>query len=76
MKSLSANKIWLISQLATRHNALVILPQKTHCTNPNQLVIPHLALADWISNRKRGFAAFVHEKCSWTQEPIAGLLET
>ena len=62
----SANKICIISQLATRHRTLVILLQKTHCVNAHQLLIPHLTLAGWVSSMKHGLAMIVYEKLSWT----------
>ena len=37
VEGLSANKICVISQLATRHKALIIFLQETNCTNANQL---------------------------------------
>ena len=63
---LSPNKICNISQSATRHKALVILLQETHCTNADQLIIPHFTLGGWVSSRKYGLITFVYEKLSWT----------
>ena len=66
VEGLSAKKICVISQLAARHKALVILLQETHCTNADQLVITHFTVTGWVSSRKPGLATFVHEKLSWT----------
>ena len=66
VEALSTNKICFISQSATRHKALVILLQETHCTNAHQVVIPHFTLAAWVLSRKPNLATFVHEKLSWT----------
>ena len=54
IESQSANKIYVISQLATRHKAL----QETHCINLDQLVILAIwifTLAGWVLSRKHGF---------------------
>ena len=60
------SKICVISQLGTRRRLLVILLQKTHCTTPDQLVIPNFTLAGWTMIRKHGLATFVHEGLGWT----------
>ena len=74
-KGLSARKICVVSQLATRHKTLMILLQESHYTNADQLVIPHFTLAGLLSSKKLGLAAFVSEKlrndqqlsgCVWT----------
>ena len=64
VEDLSANKICVMSQLATRHRALLILLQETHSTNADQLVIPHFTLTGWVSSRKYGLTTFVHENFS------------
>ena len=64
VEGLSTNRICDISQLATRHKALVFLLQETHCTNADQLLILHFTLAGWVSSRKHVLATFVHEKLS------------
>ena len=66
VEGLHASKICVIRQLAERHKALVILLQETHCTNTDQLVIPHFTLAGAVLSRKHGLATFVHEKLKWT----------
>ena len=63
VEGLSANKICVVSQLATKHKALVILLQETHWTNIVQLVIPNFMLDGWVSGRKHGL---VYKKISWT----------
>ena len=65
IESLSANKICIVSYLANKYNALVILFQETHCTNADQLVIPNYTSAGWIPSRKYGLATFVHERFKW-----------
>ena len=66
VEGLCANKICVISQLATRHKAFVNLLQETHCTNAGQIVILHFTLAGWVSSRKYGLAMFFHKELSWT----------
>ena len=66
IEGLTQSKICDISQLATRHRALVILLQETHCTTPDQLVIPNFKLAGWTISRKYGLATFIHEGLGWT----------
>ena len=65
IESLSPRKICVVSQLATRYSTLVILLQEIHCTNAEQLLISHFALAGLVSSKKYGLAAFVYEKLSW-----------
>ena len=66
IEGLMQSKICVISQLATKHKALVILLQETHCTTPDQQVIPNFKLAGQTMSRKHGLATFVHEGLSWT----------
>ena len=66
VESLSANEICVISQLATRCKALVVLLQVTPCTHVDQLVKPLFTLAVWVSSKKHNFATFVHEILIWT----------
>ena len=66
IEDLTQSKICVISQLATRHRALFILLRETHCTTPNQLVIPNFTLAGWTMSWKYGLATFVHEGFGWT----------
>ena len=63
---LTPNKIYVLSKLATRHKALVILLLETHYKNADQQVILHFTLAGSVSNRKHYLATFAHEKLSWT----------
>ena len=66
IEGLTQSKICVNSQLGTRHRVPVILLQETHCTTPNQLVIPNFTLAGWTMSRKHGLATFVHEGLGWT----------
>ena len=66
IEDLTQSNICVISQLATRHMILVILLQETHCTTPDQLVIPNFKLAGWVMSRKHGLATFVPEGLGWT----------
>ena len=66
VEGFSPNKICMISQLVTRHKALVILLQETHCTNVEQLVLPNCTPAGSVFSRKHGLATFVHAKPTWT----------
>ena len=78
IERLTQSKICVISQLATRHRAPVILLQETHCTTPDQLVIPNFTLAGWTMSRKHGLATFVHEGLGWTfadQSPDGSVVE-
>ena len=58
IEGLCANKICVISQMATRRKALVIILRETHCTNANQLSITPFAPAGCVSSRKHGVAIF------------------
>ena len=64
--SVTANKMCVLSQLATKYNVLVILLQKTHCINADRFVIPNFSLAGSVLSRKHGLATFVHERLYWT----------
>ena len=66
IEGLTQSKICVISQLATRHRALVILLQETQYTTPDQLVAPNFKLAGSTTSRKHGLATFVHEGLGWT----------
>ena len=46
--------------------ALVILLQKTHCTDAEKLVLPNYQLAGSSLSRKHGLATFVHERLRYT----------
>ena len=46
--------------------ALVILLQKTHCTDAEKLVLPSYQLAGSSLSRKHGLATFVHERLRYT----------
>ena len=65
VEGLTARKICVVSQLATRCKALVIIIQETHCSNADQQVISHFTLVGLVSSRKHGLATFVHEMLSW-----------
>ena len=65
LEGISATKICVVSQLATRNRVLIILQRETACTNSDQLVIPQFTSVGLVSSRKHGLATFVHEKLSW-----------
>ena len=66
VENLTAHKICVIGQLATRHKAFVILLQETHCTNADQPLIPYFTLASWVSSRNHVLATFIHDKHNWS----------
>ena len=63
---ITANKIFVLIQLATKYNVLVIFLQETHCINADRLVIANFSLAGSILSRKHGLAKFVRERLNWT----------
>ena len=56
----------MIEQLASKHQALVVLLQEIHCHTAEKLVLPGFALAGATLSRKQGIATFVQEKLSWS----------
>ena len=66
IEGLTPSKICVVSQLATRHKALVILLQETHTTQVDRLVIPNYMLAGSVLSRKHGLATFVQNNISWS----------
>ena len=66
IEGITANKICVLSQLATGYNVHVILLQETQCTSADRLVISNFSLAGSVLSRKHGLATFVHEKLNWT----------
>ena len=62
----TAYKIGVIEQVASKHQALVVLIQETHCHNAKKLLLPGFALAGATLSRKHGVATFVQEKLSWS----------
>ena len=78
VEGLNASKICVISRLATKHKALIILLQETHCTSVDRLVIPNFTLAGHTQSRKHGFATFVHSRLKWNlvdQSPTGSAIE-
>ena len=74
IEGLTANKMSILGQLATRYKAFVILLQETHCTSADRLV----SLADVVPSRKHGLATFVHDKLGWAlvdQSPTGSAIE-
>ena len=66
IEGLTASKMNVLHHLAVQYEALVILPQETHCTSANKLTIPGFALAGSSLSRKHGLATFVHDRLKWT----------
>ena len=66
IEGLTASKIGVIELLASKHQALVVLLQETHCHNAEKLVLPGFALAGATLSRKHGIATFVQEKLFWS----------
>ena len=66
IEGLTASEIGVIKQLASKHQALVVLLQETHCPNAEKLVLPGFALAGATLSRKHGIATFVQQKLSWS----------
>ena len=55
-----------LHRLAMQSEALVILLQKTHCTDAKKLVLSNYQLAGSSLSRKHGLATFVHERLRYT----------
>ena len=66
IKGLTASKMNVLHHLAMQSEALVILLQKTHCTDAEKLVLPNYQLAGFSISRKHGLARFVHERLRYT----------
>ena len=64
-EGITASKLNVIEHLATKHQALIILLQETHCTSVDKLVLPNFTLAGATISRKHGLATFVHDRLSW-----------
>ena len=61
IEDLTASNMNVLHHLVLQSEALVILLQKTHCTDAQKLVLPNYQLAGSLS-RKHGLATFVHEQ--------------
>ena len=66
IEGLTASKMGVVEQLASKHQALVVLLQETHCHNTEKLVLSGFALAGATLSRKHGIVTFVQEKLSWS----------
>ena len=66
IEGLTADKMNVLHYLAMQSEALVILLQETHCTDPEKLVLPNYQLAGSSLSRKHGLATFVHERLRYT----------
>ena len=62
IKGLTASKMNVLYYLALQSEALVILLQKTHCTDAEKLILPNYQLAGSSLSRKHGLATFVHKR--------------
>ena len=65
VEGLSARKICVVSQLATKYKALVIFLEEAHGAKANRLVIPLFSLSGLVSSKKHGLATLVYEKLCW-----------
>ena len=77
-ESLTASNMNVLHRLAMQSKALVILLQKTHCTDAEKLVLPSYQLARSSLSRKHGLATFVHEQLRYTlsdQSPLTSEFE-
>ena len=78
IEGLTASKICIESQLATRHKAQIIFLQETHCTTPDWLELPNFALASATFSRIHELVTFIHYKLQWTltdQSPKESAIE-
>ena len=66
IEGLTASKMNVLHHLAMQSEALVILLQKTHCTDAEKLVLSNYQLAESSLSRKHGLATFVHERLRYT----------
>ena len=66
IEGLTASKMNVLHHLAMQSEALVILLQKTHCTDAQKLVLPNYQLAGSSLSRNHGLATFVHERLRYT----------
>jgi len=65
-EGLTADKIFVIEQLADKNKAFIIILQENHCTTADKLMIPNFSLAGSILSRNHGLSTFVHERLEWS----------
>ena len=65
-QDLTASKMNVLHYFALQSEALAILLQETHCTDPEKLVLPSYQLPGFSLSRKHGLATFVHERLRYT----------
>ena len=78
IKRLTASKMNVLHHFAMQSETLVILLQKTHCTDAEKLVLPNYQLAGFSLSRKHSLATFVHERLRYTlldQSPLTTEIE-
>ena len=78
IEDLTASKMNFLHYLALQSEALAILLQETHCTDPENLVLPSYQLSGFFLSRKHGLATFVHERLRFTlldQSPPTSKIE-
>ena len=78
IKGLTASKMNVLHHLAIQFEALVILLQKTRCTDAEKLVLPNYQLTRSSLSRKHGLATFVQKRLRytlWDQFPLISEIE-
>ena len=60
-EGLTANKISVIEQIASKNKSFIIVLQETHCTTADKLAVPNLSLAGSVLSRNHGLTTYVHE---------------
>ena len=66
IEDLTASKMNVLHYLALQSEALAILLQETHCTDPKKLVLPSYQLPGFSLSRKHGLATFVDKRLRYT----------
>ena len=66
IEDLTASKMNVLYYFALQSEALAILLQETHCTDPEKLVLPSYQLPGFSLSNKHGLATFVHERLRYT----------
>ena len=66
IEGLITSKMNVLHHLTMQSEALVILLQKTHCTNAEKFLLPNYQLAGSTLSRKHALATFFHKRLRYT----------
>ena len=66
VEGFTADKKQVVEQLACNNNAIAILLEETHCTNPDFLAIAGYELCAHTTGKHHGLATFVSHDETWS----------